>query len=184
MKLQHQPWHWAAVAAVLVIALFTLTEAFGQKSVGAAATFEGRPAMSGAQAGTGAMAGPPQGGLATQGTDEPGAGLGARRNTRELGAGPDTRELGAGPVAPRDPGVSPNRDSGGVGPDKDSGVNPGKETGGVKPQRDRDSGNVLKRDRDEGSASSSARATKKAKRATKRSVERARHGVSGVDSGS
>ena len=162
MKLHHQPWHWAAVGAVLAIALFTLSEARGQ-SVGAAATFEGRPAMAGAQAGTGAMAGPPQGGIATQGHDEPGAGLGARRNAREVEV--------AGPVIPRDPSVVP----------RDPGVD--RVTNGeLKPRRDRDSGNVIKRDRDEGGASGSARATNKAKRATKRSVERARRGVSGVDS--
>src|SRR5688572_20807945 len=65
MKIQHSPHHWVAVALVLAILLLTLSEAHGQ-STGAAAAFEGRPAMAGAQAGQGAMAGPPQGGIAVE----------------------------------------------------------------------------------------------------------------------
>lgn len=63
----HHPTHWIAVALVLALALLALEEAGGQ-SAGAAAMFEGRPAMAGAQAGLGAMAGPPQGGIGVQGT--------------------------------------------------------------------------------------------------------------------
>lgn len=62
----HHPTHWIAVAIVAALALIAL-EAGGQSS-GAAATFEGRPAMAGAQAGLGALAGPPQGGIGVQGT--------------------------------------------------------------------------------------------------------------------
>ena len=69
MKIQHSPHHWVAVALVLAILLLTLSEAHGQ-STGAAAAFEGRPAMAGAQAGEGAMAGPPQGGIAVEGNKE------------------------------------------------------------------------------------------------------------------
>jgi hypothetical protein len=69
MKIQHGPHHWLAVALVLAILLLTLSEAHGQ-STGAAATFEGRPAMAGAQAGQGAMAGPPQGGIAVEGNSD------------------------------------------------------------------------------------------------------------------
>ena len=65
MKIRHSPHHWIAVALVLAVLLLTLSEAHGQSS-GAAATFEGRPAMAGAQAGQGAMAGPPQGGIAVE----------------------------------------------------------------------------------------------------------------------
>jgi hypothetical protein len=65
MKIYHRPHHWIAVALVLAALLLTLSEAHGQ-STGAAATFEGRPAMAGAQAGQGAMAGPPQGGIAVE----------------------------------------------------------------------------------------------------------------------
>ena len=63
----HHPTHWIGVAVVLALALLALEEAGGQ-SAGAAAMFEGRPAMGGAQAGLGAMAGPPQGGIGVQGT--------------------------------------------------------------------------------------------------------------------
>ncbi|HSW16273.1 MAG TPA: hypothetical protein VLJ86_03540 [Ramlibacter sp.] len=59
---KHHAWLAAAVAAV---ALLTLSDAHGQ-GAGSQAQFEGRPAMAGAQAGTGAMAGPPQGGLGPQ----------------------------------------------------------------------------------------------------------------------
>lgn len=69
MKIQHSPHHWVAVALVLAILLLTLSEAHGQ-STGAAAAFEGRPAMAGAQAGQGAMAGPPQGGIAVESNTE------------------------------------------------------------------------------------------------------------------
>jgi len=65
MKIQHSPHHWLAVALVLAVLLLTLSEAHGQ-STGAAAAFEGRPSMAGAQAGQGAMAGPPQGGIAVE----------------------------------------------------------------------------------------------------------------------
>jgi hypothetical protein len=79
----HHPTHWIAVAAVLALGLLAF-EAWGQQSVNgmnlspnASAVFQGRPAMSGAQAGLGAMAGPPQGGIGLQGSD--GAGLNLRR---------------------------------------------------------------------------------------------------------
>ena len=62
----HHPTHWIAVALVAALGLLAL-DAGGQSS-GAAATFEGRPAMAGAQAGLGALAGPPQGGIGVQGT--------------------------------------------------------------------------------------------------------------------
>ena len=68
MKIHHRPSHWVAVALVLVALLFALDEAHGQ-SGGAAAVFEGRPALAGAQAGLGAQAGPPQGGVGVQGQD-------------------------------------------------------------------------------------------------------------------
>jgi len=68
MKIYHRPHHWIAVALVLAALLLTLNEAHGQ-STGAAAMFEGRPAMAGAQGGLGAQAGPPQGGLGVQGSE-------------------------------------------------------------------------------------------------------------------
>jgi hypothetical protein len=72
----HHPTHWVAVALATGLALLTLTDVHGQ-STGAQAVFEGRPAMSGAQAGLGAMAGPPQGGIGLQGAE--GTGLNLRR---------------------------------------------------------------------------------------------------------
>ncbi|HSV35786.1 MAG TPA: hypothetical protein VLI46_09525 [Ramlibacter sp.] len=71
----HPPYHWIAVTLALAASLLTLSELHGQ-STGAAATFEGRPAMAGAQAGLGAQAGPPQGGLGVQGTDMAQVGVG------------------------------------------------------------------------------------------------------------
>ena len=79
----HHPTHWLAVAAVVAMTMMAF-EAWGQQTVhelrtnpNAQAVFQGRPAMSGAQAGLGAMAGPPQGGIGLQGSD--GAGRNLRR---------------------------------------------------------------------------------------------------------
>ena len=66
--IRHHPTHWIAVALVAALALIAF-EVAGQLSTGAAAMFEGRPAMAGAQAGLGAQAGPPQGGLGVQGSE-------------------------------------------------------------------------------------------------------------------
>ena len=80
----HRPSYWIAVAIAASLALLAF-EVAGQ-SPGAQAVFEGRPAMAGAQAGLGAMAGPPQGGIGLQGAD------GAQVNLRR----PDTATMGAG----------------------------------------------------------------------------------------
>ena len=77
----HSPTHWIGIAAVLGLGLLAL-EAWGQQatnnmSPNAQAVFQGRPLMAGAQAGLGAMAGPPQGGIGLQGSD--GAGRNLRR---------------------------------------------------------------------------------------------------------
>lgn len=77
----HHPTHWIGVAVVIALGLMA-AEAFGQQagnnlSPNAQAVFQGRPLMAGAQAGLGAMAGPPQGGIGLQGSD--GAGLNLRR---------------------------------------------------------------------------------------------------------
>jgi hypothetical protein len=79
--LHHHPTHWLGVALVVGLALVAV-EAAGQPpnhemSPNANAVFQGRPAMAGAQAGLGAQAGPPQGGIGLQGSD--GAGLNLRR---------------------------------------------------------------------------------------------------------
>lgn len=68
MKTPHLPSHRITAALVTASLLLTLSNTWGQ-SIGAAAMFEGRPAMAGAQAGTGAMAGPPQGGIGLQGSE-------------------------------------------------------------------------------------------------------------------
>ena len=64
----HSPFHWFAIAVVLAVGLFTITHARGQ-ATGAAAAFEGRPAMAGAQGGLGAQGGMAQGGIGVQGND-------------------------------------------------------------------------------------------------------------------
>lgn len=71
----HHPTHWIAVALVAALGLMA-AEVYGQMSTGAAAMFEGRPALAGAQGGLGAQAGLPQGGLGVQGNEA------AERNLR------------------------------------------------------------------------------------------------------
>jgi hypothetical protein len=67
MRFNHRsPFHWLVVAVVAIVALFTFGHARGQTG-SAAAAFEGRPAMAGAQGGLGAQAGMPQGGIGVQG---------------------------------------------------------------------------------------------------------------------
>jgi hypothetical protein len=68
MKIPHSRYHWVAVAVAIAVLLLTLNLAHGQ-GTGSSAVFEGRPAMSGAQGGLGAQAGPPQGGIGLQGSD-------------------------------------------------------------------------------------------------------------------
>jgi hypothetical protein len=92
----HHPSHWLGVALVLALGLLAL-EAFGQASAvqlnlspSASAVFQGRPAMSGAQAGTGALAGPPQGGMGLQGADGAGVSLRKPRIIEEQMAQPGT----------------------------------------------------------------------------------------------
>ena len=77
----HSATHWLGVALVIGLAMVSL-EAAGQPpnhemTPNAHAVFQGRPLMAGAQAGLGAQAGPPQGGIGLQGSD--GAALNLRR---------------------------------------------------------------------------------------------------------
>jgi hypothetical protein len=147
--------NWIAAAAVLPITLLMVGHVHGQ-GTGSEAVFQGRPAMAGAQGGTGAMAGPPQGGIAPQSVDQPGGGVQLRKPS-----GLDN-PTGGDQAVPRDPGMG----------------TPGNTTGDLKPKKDRDAGDVVKRDRDATGDSTA----KKAKRSVKRSYERARHGgVGGVD---
>jgi hypothetical protein len=146
---------WIAVATVLPVMVCMFGHVYGQ-GTGSEQVFQGRPAMSGAQGGTGAMAGPPQGGVAPQSVDQAGGGAVLRK------PGQDGSEA---PV-PRDPGVG----------------TPPTNNGDLKPQRDRDSGDVIKRERESGNSSGTQSTGQKAKRGVKRSYERSKHGVSGVDS--
>lgn len=76
----HHPGHWVGVAVVIALALVAVesaAQAAPLPSTNARAVFQGRPYMAGAQAGLGAEAGPPQGGIGLQGSD--GAGLNLRK---------------------------------------------------------------------------------------------------------
>ncbi|MFC5496590.1 hypothetical protein ACFPOE_03510 [Caenimonas terrae] len=69
MRFNHRsPYHWLVVAIVALVALLTFGRAHGQ-GTGAAAAFEGRPSLAGAQGGLGAQAGMPQGGIGVQGNE-------------------------------------------------------------------------------------------------------------------
>lgn len=93
MRMQHTPSHWILVVLVLVALLLALNEAHGQ-SAGGAAAFEGRPALAGAQGGLGAQAGPPQGGIGVQGSEDAQRSVHLRRpdNVTNMPQGtPDTK---------------------------------------------------------------------------------------------
>ena len=103
MRMPHTPYHWIVVALVATAFLLALSEAHGQSigSTGPAAVFEGRPAMAGAQAGQGAQAGPPQGGIGVQGSDDL-----AKPLRKDIGKPKPTKEV----AVPRD-GVAPPKDA-------------------------------------------------------------------------
>lgn len=67
MKTTRFPLRQVTAALFACAALAAMTGA--QAQAGADAVFQGRPAMSGAQGGQGAMAGPPQGGIGLQGSE-------------------------------------------------------------------------------------------------------------------
>ena len=107
-------------ALLAVLALLLTVSAWGQ-TTGAAAAFEGRPAMAGAQAGQGAQAGPPQGGIGLQGSEgtqlnlrrpavaEPAQAQDMPRGRMEdapAAAGAVTPPAKKGVETPRDPGVA------------------------------------------------------------------------------
>lgn len=149
MRTHHTPYHWVLVALVLLALLLTFGEAHGQ-SAGAAAVFEGRPAMAGAQAGLGAQSGPPQGGIGLQGTEAAERALHLRRPAAvadmpqgSVASSGDVAGFGPNRIKPRDEAVEP----------KDSGLARGERS-----------------------------AVKKSKRAVKRTLERSRTGVGGIDS--
>jgi len=183
MKSLHSPRHWIAVALVLAVALLTFPNVYGQRADGSA-TFQARPALAGAQAGHGAAAGPPQGGLGLQGTE------GAERPIGQQQQQPGTVQP-VGAEAPPPPNIV-DTDGPKPGPqkkddsvrDQDKGVAPKKDSG-VEPKKDRsiepkkDSG--LSPKKDSGVAKEERSATGKAKRASKGTADRARHGVSPID---
>lgn len=113
----HSPHHWIPVAIVLMIALLTLSDAFGQRN-DASAVFQGRPSMAGANGGTGAMAGPPQGGIGIQGQDD------AQITLRKRSTG--VADMPQGKIEPNTDAIAENhavRDRKDIVPrDRDSGV--------------------------------------------------------------
>jgi len=121
MKSQHLPHHWIAVVVVLALMLFTLSNLYGQRSDGAA-TFRGRPALAGAQAGVGAQAGLPQGGLGQQGTQGSERTIATWPARSDNSAQAETSRANVEPppdfAAPPDTGMTPrDKDSGMANPD-------------------------------------------------------------------
>ena len=156
MNMHHPPYHWIVASLIVVILLLTLSEAHGQ-STGASALFEGRPAMAGAQGGQGAQAGPPQGGIGVQGSQS------AERTVRlhkpsaleDLPRG--TRDANLGVVVAGNDTASRQE----VVPGQDHNLAPRPDRSLAKDQRS---------------------AVTKTKRAAKRTISRARHGVAQIDS--
>ena len=156
MKMPHTPFHWIMVALAVSMLLLTLNEAHGQ-STGAAAVFEGRPAMAGAQAGQGAQAGPPQGGIGLQGSDATAPNLRSRRP----GDGEQMAQGQRDPPAPL------------AGADTD--IKPGKDA--IKPKNTKE----IAKPKDTGLAPDQRSAAKKGTRAAKSTVRRSRTGVGEIE---
>lgn len=152
MKTLHRPSRAITAALVSAAALMTIHEASAQSS-GAAAVFEGRPAMAGAQAGTGAMAGPPQGGIGLQGSE--GSTLRLRK--------PAIIEQGANM-----PQGTPDQPPPTVALSGSAQV----QAGDLKPAQ---------KDHDPGVARKQRSASDKVRRSAKRTAEGAKYGVSPID---
>jgi len=150
MKTHHTRYYWITVALVVIAFLLTLSEAHGQ-AAGAAAVFEGRPALAGAQSGQGAQAGPPQGGIGVQGNEAAERGLRLRKPSLLDEVRQGARKGGVEIAAA----------------DHNTDMTARKE---VQPTRDR---SLAKDERS---------SVQKGKRAAKRTISRARHGVSEIDS--
>lgn len=151
MKMHHTRYYWIMVALILVALLLTLSEVHGQ-GAGAAAEFQGRPAMAGAQAGQGAQAGPPQGGLGPQGSQAAQRSIRLRRPAASQDMPQGARDEAPDGAAAADADMASRKK-----------VAPARDPGLAKDQR------------------SGIRQTK---RAAKRTIDRARHGVSEIDSSS
>jgi len=147
MKMHHTPYHWILVGLIVVAFLLTLSQAYGQ-STGAAAVFEGRPSMAGAQGGQGAQAGPPQGGIGVQGSQSAERSLRLRKPSG-LEDTQGTRDDNLNVVVTGNDVASRQE------------VVPGRDHGLAKDQRS---------------------TVKTTKRAAKRTISRARHGVAEIDS--
>ena len=178
MKTFHSRYHWIGVAVVAALGLLTLTHVYGQRT-DAGAMFNGRPAMAGAQAGTGPMAGPPQGGVGVQGTENAGRAINRPQGLNDYPQGTidsAADALAVNRAVRNDRDIVPrDRDDNVVRRDRDDGVVQRDRDDGVI-QRDRD-GNVLRRDRDSGVSKQQRSTAKKTKRAAKNVVDQARHGV-------
>lgn len=159
MKIQHRPSHWIVVALALAALLLTLSEAHGQ-STGAAAVFEGRPAIAGAQGGQGAQAGVPQGGIGVQGSDVAERSMQLRKPSG-LDEIRQARREGTADTANASANAAPTSAAG-----ADTDLAARKD---LAPQRDK-------------SLAKDQRSAKKAVRGVKRSISRAKHGTSPVDS--
>jgi hypothetical protein len=158
MKMRHTPYHWILVGLIVVAFLLTLSQAYGQ-STGAAALFEGRPALAGAQGGQGAQAGPPQGGIGVQGSQSAERSLHLRKPSGLEDTPPRaTRDDNLNVVVANDD-VAARQE---VLPGRDH-MRPGRDQSLAKDQRS---------------------AVQKTKRAAKRTISRARHGVAEIDSAS
>jgi len=162
MKSKHLPSHWITVTLVTAAALLTITEVWGQAS-GASAVFEGRPAMAGAQAGTGAMAGPPQGGIGLEGSEGSKLNLRPPPAVRDANAAAAAKAANAGPTVQKAGAPSV--------------VDTSKEVreGQLQSTAERD------QKRDPGMAKKQTSTSDKMQRAAKRTNEAARYGVSPVD---
>jgi len=148
MKMHHTPYHWILVGLIVVAFLLTLSQAYGQ-STGAAAVFEGRPAMAGAQGGQGAQSGPPQGGIGVQGSQSAERSLHLRKPSGLEDMPQGTRDDNLNVVVTGKDVASRQE------------VVPGRDHSLAKDQRS---------------------AVTKTKRAAKRTISRARHGVAEIDS--
>jgi hypothetical protein len=122
--------------------------------------FEGRPAMAGAQGGQGAQAGPPQGGIGVQGNEAAERGLRLQKPSLLDEVREDAREASVVAAAGNTEEAKSAENTGMAGAAREE----------VEPARDR---SLAKDERS---------AVQKGKRAAKRTISRARHGVSQVDS--
>ena len=107
----HHPTHWIAVAVAAMLALMAIEASGDTPSTGAAAVFEGRPSMAGAQGGLGAQAGPPTGGIGVEGNEAATLSLRPPRMIEEVRELRAARKVEAAPlpvVVVEDPVIAAN----------------------------------------------------------------------------